>query len=270
MMDLNLSISVLACRFPPIILPGSSRLEAAKFTASGPFCPLCKDGFKVLKTEIASLWQACALDKYWVRGGFHAIHCQMQLLCPGGLWPCSNTIRLNQLWGQQAAEIGHWGPGTSGVSSTSISDFNTVRVSTTNQIRQVVSVVSLKAPPILATFNFNIIFWHTLSWSRGQNCPTSQLCVCWDAHLCYSPAPLCCLWHLQQKIGWRWWDSTLLVSAQHPHISLPWLLKNLLTGLIFTGAGLRNKIMRNFSCLCWSLPKLMLLLCFSRSFLAVS
>lgn len=37
----NLPISVLTCKFLSITLPGSSRLGAANFTASGPFYPLC-------------------------------------------------------------------------------------------------------------------------------------------------------------------------------------------------------------------------------------
>lgn len=164
-------------------------------------------------------------------------------------------------------------PGTSGVSSTSISVFNTIRISTTNQIRQVVGTCLQLAWKHLLYLQLLILTSssgiHCLDLEESTALPASSVCAgmltCAAALPHFAACGTC-----SRRLGWRWWDCTLLVPAQHPHISLPWLLKNLLTGLIFTGAGLRNKMMRNFSCLCWCLPKLMLLLCFSHSFLAVN
>lgn len=110
-----------------------------------------------------------------------------------GLVPVGKHHQTQPALGPPSSRDWPMGPGTSGVSSTSVSDFNTVRISTTHQIRQVVgtylSGVSLKAPPILATFNFNIIYWHILSWSRGKHCPNSQLCGVLGCSPVLQPSP---------------------------------------------------------------------------------
>lgn len=157
----NLSSSVLACRFPPITLPGSSRLEAANLTASRPFYPLCMPRvalkFSFLKSQIASLWQACPLDKYRVRGGFHITHCQCSCSVTGA---CDHLKTPSDPASSGATKHQKFAIGVLGLLEPA-EDFNTVRISTTNQIRPVVgtdlSGVSLKAPPIFATSNFVII-----------------------------------------------------------------------------------------------------------------
>ena len=106
----NLSTSVLACKFLPITLPGSSKLEAANFTASGPFYPLCIPRvalqFSSKKAKLSICGKLVILRSAESGEGYHLTHCQNAVPLSLGFVIMQKSItKPNQHWWEQAGKM---------------------------------------------------------------------------------------------------------------------------------------------------------------------
>jgi len=106
----SLPISLLACKFLPITVPGSSRLEAANLTASGPFYPLCMPRVALQFSSKQAKFSICGrlvlLRSAGSGEGTTLPAVKTQSLCSVQLVSnAKSTTKPNQLWWEKAAKM---------------------------------------------------------------------------------------------------------------------------------------------------------------------